>query len=159
MLVAATGFSFTFELERNGRECFYEKIDNSVSVTVNFQVLSGGNKKVKFEIQTTQGFPVYSGASDTSKKVTYVSKAGETYAFCFENSVSSLSTKSINFELMIRGRVQKDSFASKDDLTPLETQIIALEEKLQEVSKEQKYLKIREARHRVTVNNTNMLAL
>ena len=95
------------------------------------------------------------------KQGDYVFTANEIgeYRFCFDNSMSTLTDKMIDFEIAVENEPRAASIPSKQGSTPEQT--TALEESiskisglLSSVSRQQKYFRTRENRNFSTVRST-----
>eukprot|EP01002_Notosolenus_urceolatus_P015564 NODE_8246_length_526_cov_6.895178_g7190_i0.p1 GENE.NODE_8246_length_526_cov_6.895178_g7190_i0~~NODE_8246_length_526_cov_6.895178_g7190_i0.p1 ORF type:complete len:130 (+),score=25.54 NODE_8246_length_526_cov_6.895178_g7190_i0:30-419(+) len=86
--------------------------------------------------------------------------------FCFSNTVSSVSPKSIMFSIVVGDPLDTEELQKKNlpgpigvtkkaKVSPIEATLIRLTEGVQEIKNEQQYLRIRERIHRDTAESTN----
>lgn len=75
--------------------------------------------------------------------------------------MSRLTPKEVDVEISVTGpnKGGNDELAKKEHLDPLETQILQLSAAISAVHNEQKYMKMRETRHRYTNDSTNSRVL
>ncbi|KAJ5071173.1 transmembrane emp24 domain-containing protein a [Anaeramoeba ignava] len=148
-----------FTVPAGKKECFYDDAKKEEIITIQFQVIRGGDKDIDLSISSPNNDLVYTGLREVEGKYSFVAKMDGQYAFCFDNSMSSVTQKEINTNIQI-GKLTKDSeLAKKEDLTPLEKGILNLEERLISISEEQKYFKVRERVHRDTAESSNARVL
>jgi p24 family protein beta-1 len=83
------------------------------------------------------------------------------YSICFSNQMSRLTPKEVDVEISVTGANNggSDDLAKKEHLDPLEQQILQLSAAISAVHNEQKYMKMRETRHRFTNDSTNSRVL
>ncbi|KAM7279869.1 hypothetical protein ACFE04_007003 [Oxalis oulophora] len=74
------------------------------------------------------------------------------YKFCFHNSYSTPET--VSFYIHVGHIPDEHNLAKDDHLDPINVKIAELRESLESVEGEQKYLKARDARHRITNEST-----
>lgn len=78
------------------------------------------------------------------------------HSICFSNKMSSISKKDISVDINV-GKTENysDLIDSSQLLTPLGNQIMELSSSLVSIHSEQKYMKMREQRHKLTNESTS----
>jgi hypothetical protein len=157
--------AFNFVVEPNKEECFYEQIDPGVTVGVMFQVTFGGRNDIDVYIKGPDDRLIYGRRRETEGKYVFQTTLGGTYSFCFSNQMSTYTQKSVSLDIDIglakekqqqqKGVAGEQEVAKPEHLTPLETSVQQLHDALVTIQNEQKYLKMREIRHRYTTESTN----
>jgi len=146
---------FVFEVGASEQECFYEYCEANSNIKLMFQVLEGGNMDIDFTITNPSGEQIYSGVKETEGKYDFRSTVAGDYRFCFVNSMSSLSAKSISVVIMAGDNKRKTNYAKAEDITPLEQAISNLIDGVADISAEQEYMSMREVAHRNINKSTN----
>ncbi|KAJ6234292.1 transmembrane emp24 domain-containing protein a [Anaeramoeba flamelloides] len=151
--------SITITVPANGKECVFEKIDKRTSVTLLYQVVSGGGMDINPEISEPDGRVVYRRDREQEGKFTFLSRSEGMFKFCFGNEMSHITSKQVNFNIQLSGGQSNSEIAKKEHLTPLENGVLELQEQLRSILSEQRYLKVREHIHRNTTESTNSRVL
>lgn len=76
------------------------------------------------------------------------------HSICFNNRMSTVTKKDIAVEIDV-GRNDDEKIDSPDLVSPLGNQIMELSNSLLSIQSEQRYMKIREQRHRFTNESTS----
>lgn len=96
-------YSFTFILPPKQDECFYHEFKAGQSIFLEFQVIAGGEGDVDFTLDDPNGESIESYRKTGEETITVdETEAGE-YVFCFDNSFSSYTSKTVFFELIHEG--------------------------------------------------------
>ncbi|KAJ3449626.1 transmembrane emp24 domain-containing protein a [Anaeramoeba flamelloides] len=151
--------TITITVPPSSKECIFEKIDKRTSVTLLYQVVSGGGMDINPEITGPDGIVIYRRDREKEGKFTFLSRTTGIYKFCFGNEMSHVTSKQVNFDLQFSGGHSNSEIAKKEHLTPLENGVLELQEQLRSILSEQRYLKVREHIHRNTTESTNSRVL
>jgi hypothetical protein len=168
LFVLAT--SIQFDIPAGGEQCFYEPVDQGKPVSVIFQVISGGFNDVNVVIRSQDGTEIYRGEKETDGRLTFTAHSGGTYSFCYGNQMSTVTSKTVEFELTTTlgyEEMERDfapinipeDIAKKEHIVPLQNSVHELATAIQTISTEQRYLKMREQAHRNTNESTNSRVL
>ncbi|KAJ2965058.1 hypothetical protein NQZ79_g121 [Umbelopsis isabellina] len=124
------------------------------------QVGDGGNLDIDFwtlmvirfsQISDPAERVIKSGIRESTGTHEVVANLKGRYTYCFSNRMSSVSDKSVSFNVH---DVQKQG-ADSVNIDPLEREIRELAESMSAVKDEQEYIVIRERQHRDTAESTN----
>eukprot|EP01061_Rhynchopus_euleeides_P007346 TRINITY_DN16359_c0_g1_i2.p2 TRINITY_DN16359_c0_g1~~TRINITY_DN16359_c0_g1_i2.p2 ORF type:complete len:225 (+),score=95.21 TRINITY_DN16359_c0_g1_i2:29-676(+) len=153
----ALSSALTVVVGARGDECFFEEAKVvGAKVFFHFQVTSGGKLDVDAKISDPKGEVVWEVDRESEYRVMFKAASVGQYAFCFANKLSTMTPKTVSFDIAIGDPTQGDGKASPD---PIEQSIIKVTEGLHEIAQEQAYLTARERVHRSTAEETNSRVL
>ncbi|KAI8098926.1 emp24/gp25L/p24 family/GOLD-domain-containing protein [Halteromyces radiatus] len=148
----ATINALSVDIQPHSEECFFEDLDVGDKLTVSYQVGEGGNLDIDFMIIDPEDNLIKSTARESvGNHVVTANKKGK-YTYCFSNVMSSVTAKSINFNVHDMERIQE---TAKTHIDPIEREIRELAESIFAIKDEQEYLVARERQHRDTAESTN----
>ncbi|KAJ5070594.1 transmembrane emp24 domain-containing protein [Anaeramoeba ignava] len=148
----------TFIVPASQIQCFYEDIGVATKVSLDYQVISGGQSDINFQVLLPHGSIFYQEEKQKESKFTFSTNEAGLYSFCFDNTMSSVSIKKINFNLQLPYGIDNTDFV-EDKVTGLEKGVVELNERIQRIRSEQRYYKTREMIHRNTTESTNSRVL
>ncbi|EPS65381.1 hypothetical protein M569_09395, partial [Genlisea aurea] len=143
----------------NDVECVYEYVlyeGDTVSgnfVVVDHDIFWGSDHPgIEFIVTSPAGNNVQSLKGTSGEKFEFKAPRSGMYKFCFHNPYSTPETVSFHIHV---GHIPSENDLAKDEhLDPINVKIARLREALESVISEQKYLKARDARHRLTNEST-----
>lgn len=149
LLYVQTVFSgeFTFELPDNERMCFFEKIDEGIKCTLEFQVITGGHYDVDLEIVAPNGQMLYKNTKKQYDTFVWKTDQAGVFKFCFSNEFSTFSHKVVYFDFQVGEEppLTKNMESHATALTLMESAAVSVHNSLNEVSDYQTHLMLREA--------------
>ncbi|KAL7006646.1 p24 complex component [Cystobasidiomycetes sp. EMM_F5] len=119
-------------------------------MTVTYQVASGGDLDLDFWITDPRNTPMYTLSKKDTGTYSFTAKSDGRYTYCFSNEMSSVTQKTVSFNVHGVMYVEDDGHTA-----PIEKEIRALSAALQDVKDEQEYIVTRERLHRDTAESTN----
>ncbi len=149
--------AIVFEVEAHKIECFYEDVEEGDPLSVSYQVVKGGFLDIDVHIYSPKGL-IYEAERETEGKFTATAETVGEYRFCFSNTMSTLTPKTISFNIFV-GENTKKTKKPHTVLDPIEEHISSLSHGLEEVLSGQIYLKNREKASRDTNESTNARVL
>lgn len=111
----------TVHIEAGDRSCFYEFVKAGQVIDIEYQVIDGGHGDldISFEMQNPHGYHLVREykKSDNIHRVT-ATMDGD-HEFCFDNSFSTFSRKTVYFEIIIEteGEARANEWGDFDGLT------------------------------------------
>uniref|UniRef100_A0A1Y1LIT1 GOLD domain-containing protein n=1 Tax=Photinus pyralis TaxID=7054 RepID=A0A1Y1LIT1_PHOPY len=96
-----TGTELTFELPDSAKECFHEEIKKNTSVTVEFQVVTGGQYDVDVTVEDPKKQVIYKQIKMQFDSHTFTTEHTGVYIVCFSNEFSTFSHKLVYFDLQV----------------------------------------------------------
>lgn len=154
--------ALTLQVEPKTTECFHQKVERNDLLTFEFIVTRGGLLDINLRITSPSGNIIHENlhffqAGDrASQKI--VAQEDGIYSFCFDNEMSRWTAKVVNFELTVEGKSQQQQQSNTqllgESLKPLERSLHTIRRELDKITKEQRYLRVREQVHRDTQENT-----
>ncbi|KAJ4968963.1 hypothetical protein NE237_015664 [Protea cynaroides] len=143
----------------NDMECVYEYVlYDGDTISGNFVVVdhdifwSSDHPGIDFTVISPGGNTVHTLKGTSGDKFEFKAPRSGMYKFCFHNSYSTPET--VSFYIHV-GHIPNEHDLAKDEhLDPVNVKIAELREALQSVIAEQKYLKARDSRHRITNEST-----
>jgi len=153
--------SLTIQVEPKTYDCFYVDLNSGQHAKVIFFVIRGGLLDIDLMITGPNEEQIYSGMQFESSVREFVTRTAGTYSICWNNAMSRWTAKVIQFELEIDGKTAtetkptKDQLLTPDKITPLENSINQIDQSLNIIQDDQRYLRTREQIHRDTAESTN----
>eukprot|EP00096_Caligus_rogercresseyi_P001942 TRINITY_DN1346_c0_g1_i1.p1 TRINITY_DN1346_c0_g1~~TRINITY_DN1346_c0_g1_i1.p1 ORF type:complete len:218 (-),score=80.11 TRINITY_DN1346_c0_g1_i1:237-890(-) len=95
------GVEFTFELQDNAKQCFFEVIEQDKEVTLEYQVVTGGQYDVDILISDPRRTVIYQNQKKQYESFTFKASMMGEYSFCFSNEFSTFSHKLVYFDLQV----------------------------------------------------------
>jgi len=149
----------TIQIEPKKSECFFFDASAGQTMQLSFFVTRGGLLDIDLKVNGPDNQQLYAGLIfESSVQVFTASRAGA-YEFCFSNAMARWTPKIISFELKVDLESEKKDPLSKSSLDPIEQTINRIRDSLDQIQKDQKYLRIREQKHRDTAESTNSRVL
>ncbi|KAL7410347.1 emp24/gp25L/p24 family/GOLD-domain-containing protein [Mrakia frigida] len=150
LLLSSTARAHMIELAAGKKECFFEDLHAEDKMTVTYQVGGGGHLDIDFWLKDPNSKIIYNQHRNPTGTFTFTSAIDGRYQYCFSNEMSTVSPKTVSFN--VHGVI----YVPDDGQTaPIEREIRALADSLQDVKDEQEYIVVRERVHRNTAESTN----
>ncbi|GJJ78871.1 p24 family protein beta-1 [Entomortierella parvispora] len=134
------------------RRCFFETLDKGDNLHISFQVGEGGHLDVDFWITDPTESLVEDARKSASATYNHVATQKGKYEYCFSNTFSTLTEKTVGFNVLVM-KPHKEDPTHKSD--PLDNEIRELAAGIEEIKNEQEYTMARERTHRNTAESTN----
>ncbi|XP_065175407.1 transmembrane emp24 domain-containing protein 1-like [Sycon ciliatum] len=145
------------------RECFYETVETGTEIEAEFQLLSGSQTSVDFEISAPNGRMVYTERQQSSGAYDHTAEQTGDYEFCINNQFGSWGEKLVFLDLAFDRSPHLPDDVPTEDHEPgheAEESAQGMGESLRKVGQQldqvrtiQEYLRVREARHRHTADD------
>lgn len=155
--VSAT--ALTYKLVANEKACFFaNNQDKGQKIAFYFAVQSGGSFDVDFEVNAPSGKVVTEGQKERQGDFVFTGNEIGDYKFCFNNEMSTVTDKFVDFEIAVENEARVDLPSKKgtspEQTTSLEESVIKISGQLSTMSRNQKYFRTRENRNFSTVRST-----
>jgi len=162
--LASTGI--IFELQVGQEKCFQEDLPSDTVVLGEFKLAASFNTQTLIRVWDFTGAEVWRTENGVEGTFAFTTEHPGEISICFLDnpkpgaSVPAYSKRQVTFALKT-GVEAKDytSIAKKDDLKPLELEMLKLEDVVEELNADFRYFKNREGDHRVTNESTNSRVL
>lgn len=145
-------------IEPHGQECYFEKVFAGTKMGLTFEVMDGGFRDIDIFISGPEGRLIHREDKVSSGKYTFAAHADGAYYYCFGNSMSTLTSKTVMFSMIV-GEIflaPKDNEAPKQKLhVELEKELRALYYRLVSVQIDQEFTIKRDEVHRAINESTN----
>ncbi|KAH9939710.1 emp24/gp25L/p24 family/GOLD-domain-containing protein [Epithele typhae] len=143
--------ALTTAISANERVCFYADVDKAgEKIGFYFAVQSGGSFDIDFEVKGPNDRVLLDGQRERQGDFVLTANVVGEYAFCFENDMSTLTEKLIDFDIMVESEPRREPPAKPgqiaDQTTALEESIFRLNSMLINIKRSQKYFHTRENR-------------
>ena len=147
--------SFTITLPSFTQECVYHDLTSkSEALVVSYQVLTGGNFEIDFEITAPDGNKIVQEKQKKYSDFLLRSFGLGQYKFCFSNSYGT-AVKKVEMTVELEKNTDDDSNANTNtDDVIANNAIDEIERTLNKISKTMNYLRAREWRNMSTVEST-----
>lgn len=153
LAVASNYAPIAINLPAFSKECFYyDLVSHDESLVVSYQVLTGGNFEIDFEITAPDGSQIISEKQKKYSDFLLKSFGLGQYTFCFSNTYgTALKKVEIVLELE-KGALGEDESSPADAIA--NNAIEEIDRSLIKISKTMNYLRAREWRNMSTVEST-----
>ncbi|KAI0067534.1 hypothetical protein BV25DRAFT_1905311 [Artomyces pyxidatus] len=151
--------ALTTALAPNERLCFYADVDKAgEKIGFYFAVQSGGSFDVDFEVKDPTEKVLLDGLRERQGDYVLTANTPGEYAFCFENDMSTLTEKLIDFDIMVESEPRREPPAKPGQInehtSELEESVFRLSGMLANIKRTQKYFHTRENRGFSIVKST-----
>ncbi|KZT20719.1 hypothetical protein NEOLEDRAFT_1172381 [Neolentinus lepideus HHB14362 ss-1] len=145
------GSALTTAIGANERLCFYADVDKAgEKIGFYFAVTSGGSFDIDYEVRDPNEKPLLDGQRERQGDYVFTANTVGEYSFCFENDMSTLTEKLIDFDIMVESEPRREASAKPgqvaDHTSALEESIFKLHGMLMNIKRMQRYFHTREAR-------------
>ncbi|KAL4072005.1 emp24/gp25L/p24 family/GOLD-domain-containing protein [Scleroderma yunnanense] len=163
VLLAAVGrtkaSALTTSIAPNERLCFYADVDKAgEKIGFYFAVQAGGSFDIDFDVKDPNEKILLDGQRERSGDYVFTANTVGEYAFCFENDMSTLTDKLIDFDIMVESEPRREVAAKpgqvSDHTSPLEESVYRLNSMLLNIKRTQRHFHTRETRGFSLVKNT-----
>jgi len=149
----------TTTIGANERLCFYADVDKAgEKIGFYFAVQAGGSFDIDFDIKAPNNKVILDGNRERQGDYVLTANTVGEYAFCFENDMSTLTEKLIDFDIMVESEPRREAPAKPGQISEhtseLEESIYRLTDMLLGIKKTQRYFHTRENRGFSTVRST-----
>jgi len=151
--------ALTTAIAPNERLCFYADVDKAgEKIGFYFAVQSGGSFDIDFDIKDPNEKVILDGNRERQGDYVLTANIVGEYSFCFENDMSTLTEKLLDFDIMVESEPRREAPAKpgqiSEQTSALEESVFRLNGMLMNIKRTQKYFHTREARGFYTVKST-----
>ncbi|KAJ7730908.1 emp24/gp25L/p24 family/GOLD-domain-containing protein [Mycena maculata] len=157
--IHARASALTTAISANERLCFYADVDKAgEKIGFYFAVQSGGSFDIDFDIKDPNDKVILDGARERQGDYVLTANTVGEYAFCFENDMSTLTEKLVDFDIMVESEPRREAPAKpgkiSDHTSALEESVFRLNGMLMNIKRNQKHFHTRENRGFSIVKST-----
>ncbi|KAG6815493.1 hypothetical protein H0H87_001271 [Tephrocybe sp. NHM501043] len=159
--ISLTAYSaaLTTLLGANERLCFYADVDKAgEKIGFYFAVQSGGSFDIDFDIKDPNEKLLLSGERERQGDYVLTANTVGEYAFCFENDISTLTGKLVDFDIMVESEPRREAPAKpgqiSEQTSALEESVFRLNNMLMSIKRMQKHFHTTENRGFDVVKST-----
>ncbi|GBE85745.1 emp24/gp25L/p24 family/GOLD-domain-containing protein [Sparassis latifolia] len=143
--------ALTTSISPNERLCFYADVDKAgEKIGFYFAVQAGGSFDIDFDVKDPNEVVILDATRERQGDYVLTANTVGEYAFCFENDMSTLTDKLIDFDIMVESEPRREPPAKPGQISEhtsaLEESIFRLNGMLMSVKRSQKYFHTRENR-------------
>ncbi|XP_022905560.1 transmembrane emp24 domain-containing protein 5-like [Onthophagus taurus] len=135
--VIALEKQITINVDPRRQDCFYETIKEQETVEVDYQVIDGAHTDldISFQILDPTGRVLIGDFKKTGNAHTFTTQTKGDYSFCFDNTFSTVSVKTVFFELIIDNDDDENDYANELELNPEEVYELKVQDILEIIAK------------------------
>ncbi|TFY74359.1 hypothetical protein EWM64_g9653 [Hericium alpestre] len=164
LTLSVRGVALTSAISPNERLCFYAEVDKAgEKIGFYYAVQSGGSFDIDFEVKDPNDKVLLDGTRERQGDYVLTANTVGEYAFCFENDMSTLTEKLIEFDIMVESEPRRDAPAKPGQISEhtsaLEESIFRLNGMLMNIKRTQKYFHTQENRGFSIVKSTQKCIL
>ncbi|KAG6916617.1 hypothetical protein DXG01_006113 [Tephrocybe rancida] len=157
--LTAYGAALTTLLGANERLCFYADVDKAgEKIGFYFAVQSGGSFDIDFDIKDPNEKLLLAGERERQGDYVLTANTVGEYAFCFENDISTLTGKLVDFDIMVESEPRREAPAKpgqiSEQTSALEESVFRLNNMLMGIKRLQKHFHTSENRGFDVVKST-----
>ncbi|KAJ7916532.1 emp24/gp25L/p24 family/GOLD-domain-containing protein [Mycena leptocephala] len=155
----ARASALTTAIAANERLCFYADVDKAgEKIGFYFAVQSGGSFDIDFDIKDPNDKIILDGSRERQGDYVLTANTVGEYAFCFENDMSTLTEKLVDFDIMVESEPRREAPAKPGQISEhtsaLEESVFRLNGMLMNIKRTQKHFHTRENRGFSIVRST-----
>ncbi|KAH0835672.1 Aldehyde/histidinol dehydrogenase [Lanmaoa asiatica] len=139
----------------NERLCFYADVDKAGE---KIGVQAGGSFDIDFDVKDPNEKLLLDGRRERSGDYVFTANTVGEYSFCFENDMSTLTDKLLDFDIMVESEPRREVAAKpgqvSDHTSPIEESIYRLNSMLMSIKRTQRHFHTRETRGFSLVKST-----
>lgn len=156
-VVSATAFQV--KVKPQEVTCFNAQVQRAgQKILFYYAVQKGGNFDIRARVKTPAGHISYDKTAKMDEYVMTSDQGGE-YEFCFNNHMSTFDEKTVDFEIKLeheelRAELPADINKERPEHASIENSLNKISPKIDSILSEMRYLKVREARNKATVEST-----
>ncbi|KAF8621708.1 hypothetical protein AX15_007569 [Amanita polypyramis BW_CC] len=155
LAVVVHGSALTTLITPNERQCFYADVDKARE---KIGVQSGGSFDIDFEVRDPNEKVLLDGQRERQGDYILTANTVGEYAFCFENDMSTLTEKLVDFDIMVESEPRREPPARAgqiaDHTSSLEESVFRLNGLLLNIKRMQNHFHTRENRGFSVVRST-----
>ncbi|KAJ7186728.1 emp24/gp25L/p24 family/GOLD-domain-containing protein [Mycena filopes] len=151
--------ALTTAIAANERLCFYADVDKAgEKLGFYFAVQSGGSFDIDFDVKDPNEKIILDGVRERQGDYVMTANTVGEYAFCFENDMSTLTEKLVDFDIMVESEPRREAPAKPGQISEhtsaLEESVFRLNGMLMNIKRTQKHFHTRENRGFSIVKST-----
>ncbi|KAF7313234.1 Endosomal cargo receptor [Mycena kentingensis (nom. inval.)] len=159
LAIHAYAAALTTAIAANERLCFYADVDKEgEKIGFYFAVQSGGSFDIDFDVKDPNDKIMLDGQRERQGDYVFTANHVGEYAFCFENDMSTLTEKLVDFDIMVESEPRREAPAKPGQISehtsPLEESVFRLNGMLMNIKRTQKHFHTRENRGFSIVKST-----
>ncbi|KAF9005242.1 emp24/gp25L/p24 family/GOLD-domain-containing protein [Cyathus striatus] len=151
--------ALTTAISANERLCFYADVDKAgEKIGFYFAVQSGGSFDIDFDVKDPNDKVILDGVRERQGDYVLTANTVGEYAFCFENDMSTLTEKLVDFDIMVESEPRREAPAKPGQISEhtsaLEESVFRLSNMLMNIKRLQKQHHTHENRGFAIVKST-----
>jgi len=151
--------ALTTPIAANERQCYYADVDKAgEKIGLYFAVQSGGSFDIDFEVRDPNQKVLLDGQRERQGDYVFTANTVGEYAFCFENDMSTLTEKLVDFDIMVESEPRREPPAKPGQVaehtSALEESVFRLNGLLMNIKRMQNHFHTRENRGFSIVKST-----
>ncbi|KAM6499364.1 emp24/gp25L/p24 family/GOLD domain containing protein [Amanita muscaria] len=159
LVISVQCSALTTPIAANERQCFYADVDKAgEKIGFYFAVQSGGSFDIDFEVRDPKEIIILDGQRERQGDYVLTANTVGEYAFCFENDMSTLTEKLVDFDIMVESEPRREPPAKPGQIaehtSALEESVFRLNSLLLNIKRMQNYFHTRENRGFSIVKST-----
>jgi protein ERP2 len=149
--LSTQGSALSTTIAANERLCFYADVDKvGEKIGFYFAVQSGGSFDIDFDVKDPAHEVILDGNRERQGDYVLTANTIGEYAFCFENDMSTLTEKLVDFDIMVESEPRREPPAKPGQIaehtSALEESVFRLNGMLLSIKRTQKHFHTRENR-------------
>lgn len=148
LLAAQVCVGFTVKVVAGEERCFTEDAEEGDYVKFHYDVLDGGRRDVDISVKDPKGEPIYREMRDRVGRFTFHARDPGGYVFCFNNLMSSLTHKTVSFDITKGEKRTRVKVAKDEHVAPVQQGVVQLISGVRQVQSELRYMAARKRVHK-----------
>lgn len=135
--------AYTMVIPRRGQECFYEELKVKDRLITTFEVMAGGMLDINVRVVDPQGDVVYEQEREKEGIFQFRALQQGSYMICFSNAMSTMTSKTISFNIYTGNGLHRFQNANAGHLQPLDAIVSELNDNVNGLRDAYSYLRTR----------------
>lgn len=153
---ASLAGAINFDLPPGKQECFFEDVHQGTNINGAYVVTQGGSHlDIDVTIFNPDGTQVYNAKREGEDKFSLKADRDGTYKFCFSNTMSMVSHKSVKLAITTGDPIDYSKLAKKESMDNVERWIVSISHTVRMIDFHQQEYRMLHERHLNAVTATN----
>lgn len=142
-ILTTTTHSYVITIAPRSQECFIEDLNLKERLLTTYEVVSGGMLDLNIRITGPDGKIIYEQEREKEGSIQFFALTKGTYQVCFSNSMSTMTSKMLSFNIYTGSELHRFQNAKSDNVEPLDHAVMAATESMRKLTDTYSYVRTR----------------
>jgi hypothetical protein len=134
---------FVITIAPRSQECFIEDLQFKERMLATYEVVSGGMLDINVRVTGPDGKLIYEQEREKEGNLQFFALQKGTYQICFSNSMSTMTSKMLSFNIYSGHELHRFQNAKSDNVEPLDKAVMAVTESIRKLTDTYSYVRTR----------------